>query len=197
MKKVQVGYGKYQGTWIPKEAGIKLAKRHGVDGALRPMLEFSKNNGDIALSKISFDAGDSSSLLPNAGGVGKTASSSMANPSPAIGSPLLSSNAYLSASNAVNEVSFRPLRPRDTLTTSIPTSPMHSPLPSRRPGSVQPSSSQSCAPSPSIREKVSSPPQNEVPFVPQKKPFGPPRNPRQAVKRRRISHDYHSTEAPA
>ncbi|TPX64357.1 hypothetical protein CcCBS67573_g08434 [Chytriomyces confervae] len=251
-EKVQGGYGKYQGTWIPKEEGIKLAKRHRVEGALRPILEFAKDNGDIALSKISFNAGASSSLHPNAGGIGKTASSSMAssvtsspalstisklpNPSPRTGSPLLTSNSYLSASNAVTGGSFRPsrsnseppsspfmpgpitsLRPGDTPTTSIPTSPMHSPLPSRPQRSVQPSSSHTYTASPLIREQVSSPPQNEVSFVPQKRPVGrPPRNPRQtpaasspllsnkasalasqAAKRRRISHDYHSSEAPA
>ncbi|KAJ3380952.1 transcriptional regulator swi6, partial [Chytriomyces hyalinus] len=251
-EKVQGGYGKYQGTWIPKEEGVKLAKRHRVEGALRPILEFAKDNGDIALSKISFNAGASSSLHPNAGGIGKTASSSMAssvtsspalstisklpNPSPRTGSPLLTSNSYLSASNAATGGSFQPsranseppsslfmpgpitsLRPGDTPTTSIPTSPMHSPLPSRPQRSVQPSSSHTYTASPLIREQVSSPPQNEVAFVPQKRPVGrPPRNPRQtpaasspllsnkatalasqAAKRRRISHDYHSSEAPA
>ncbi|KAJ3240512.1 transcriptional regulator swi6 [Chytriomyces hyalinus] len=251
-EKVQGGYGKYQGTWIPQEEGIKLAKRHRVEGALRPILEFAKDNGDIALSKISFNAGASSSLHPNPGGIGKTASSSMAssvtsspalstisklpNPSPRTGSPLLTSNSYLSASNAATGGSFRPsranseppsspfmpgpvtsLRPGDTPTTSIPTSPLHSPLPSRAQRSVQPPSSHTYTASPLIREQVSSPPQNEVPFVPQKRPVGrPPRYPRQtpaasspllsnkasalasqAAKRRRISHDYHSSEAPA
>ncbi|KAI8840694.1 hypothetical protein BJ741DRAFT_530222, partial [Chytriomyces cf. hyalinus JEL632] len=153
-EKVQGGYGKYQGTWIPREEGIKLAKRHRVEGALRPILEFAKDNGDIALSKISFNAGASSSSHPNAGGIGKTASSSMAssvtsspalstisklpNPSPRTGSPLLTSNSYLSASNAATGGSFRPSRANSE----------------------------------------------------------PPSSP-QAAKRRRISHDYHSSEAPA
>ncbi|KAJ3126025.1 hypothetical protein HK098_007963 [Nowakowskiella sp. JEL0407] len=39
-EKVQGGYGKYQGTWIPLEAGRELAARYKVDGVLRPLLYF-------------------------------------------------------------------------------------------------------------------------------------------------------------
>ncbi|TPX64730.1 hypothetical protein SpCBS45565_g05658 [Spizellomyces sp. 'palustris'] len=39
-EKVQGGYGKYQGTWIPFERGVQLAAMYGVDGFLRPLLEF-------------------------------------------------------------------------------------------------------------------------------------------------------------
>ncbi|KAI8826393.1 hypothetical protein BJ741DRAFT_618090 [Chytriomyces cf. hyalinus JEL632] len=225
-EKVQGGYGKYQGTWIPKEEGIKLAKRHRTTG--------------ILLSKISFNAGASSSLHPSAGGIGKTASLSMAssvtsspalstisklpNPSPRTGSPLLTSNSYLSASNAGMGGSFRPsranseppsspfmpgpinsLRPGDTPTTSIQTSPMHSPLPSRPQRSVQPSSSHTYTASPLIREQVSSPPPNEVSFKSATNSccLSPLLSNKasalasQAAKRRRISHDYHSSDAPA
>ncbi|KAI9834333.1 MAG: hypothetical protein M1826_004259 [Phylliscum demangeonii] len=39
-EKVQGGYGKYQGTWIPLEAGRDLATRNGVYEKLRPIFEF-------------------------------------------------------------------------------------------------------------------------------------------------------------
>ncbi|KDE09062.1 hypothetical protein MVLG_00780 [Microbotryum lychnidis-dioicae p1A1 Lamole] len=39
-EKVQGGYGKYQGTWIPMEKGIALAKQYGVDHLLQPMFDF-------------------------------------------------------------------------------------------------------------------------------------------------------------
>ncbi|KAI6255578.1 hypothetical protein MCOR29_005240 [Pyricularia oryzae] len=40
-EKVQGGYGKYQGTWIPLEAGEALAHRNNIFDRLRPIFEFS------------------------------------------------------------------------------------------------------------------------------------------------------------
>ncbi|KAI1488281.1 ANK-repeat protein MBP1 [Biscogniauxia mediterranea] len=39
-EKIQGGYGKYQGTWIPLEVGEQLAQRNGVYDRLRPIFEF-------------------------------------------------------------------------------------------------------------------------------------------------------------
>ncbi|EIM85587.1 transcription factor [Stereum hirsutum FP-91666 SS1] len=39
-EKVQGGYGKYQGTWIPLERGLQLAKQYNCDHILRPIIEF-------------------------------------------------------------------------------------------------------------------------------------------------------------
>ncbi|KAI9317997.1 hypothetical protein BX666DRAFT_1933735 [Dichotomocladium elegans] len=39
-EKVQGGYGKFQGTWIPLEKGKELAERYGVHHLMRPLLEF-------------------------------------------------------------------------------------------------------------------------------------------------------------
>ncbi|KAM5380923.1 hypothetical protein ACJZ2D_003232 [Fusarium nematophilum] len=39
-EKIQGGYGKYQGTWIPLEGGQALAERHSVIDRLRPIFEF-------------------------------------------------------------------------------------------------------------------------------------------------------------
>ncbi|KAF9468921.1 transcription factor [Collybia nuda] len=39
-EKVQGGYGKYQGTWIPLERGLGLAKQYNCDQLLRPIIEF-------------------------------------------------------------------------------------------------------------------------------------------------------------
>ncbi|KIY45949.1 apses-domain-containing protein [Fistulina hepatica ATCC 64428] len=39
-EKVQGGYGKYQGTWIPLERGLSLAKQYGCENILRPIIEF-------------------------------------------------------------------------------------------------------------------------------------------------------------
>ncbi|KAI8890243.1 apses-domain-containing protein [Backusella circina FSU 941] len=41
-EKVQGGYGKYQGTWVPLERGQTLAKLYEVDDVLAPILEFVK-----------------------------------------------------------------------------------------------------------------------------------------------------------
>ncbi|KAF8138668.1 hypothetical protein EV363DRAFT_1394102 [Boletus edulis] len=39
-EKVQGGYGKYQGTWIPLERGLGLARQYNCEAALRPIIEF-------------------------------------------------------------------------------------------------------------------------------------------------------------
>ncbi|KAJ3224623.1 transcriptional regulator swi6 [Clydaea vesicula] len=39
-EKVQGGYGKYQGTWIPYERGVDLARQYYVIDLLKPILEF-------------------------------------------------------------------------------------------------------------------------------------------------------------
>ncbi|KAF9482444.1 transcription factor [Pholiota conissans] len=39
-EKVQGGYGKYQGTWIPLERGLNLAKQYNCEALLRPIIEF-------------------------------------------------------------------------------------------------------------------------------------------------------------
>ncbi|RKP37369.1 hypothetical protein BJ085DRAFT_16780, partial [Dimargaris cristalligena] len=48
-EKVQGGYGKYQGTWIPFEIGVDLARRYSVYDILRPIIEYNPtNNGTTA-----------------------------------------------------------------------------------------------------------------------------------------------------
>lgn len=43
-EKVQGGYGKYQGTWIPYYRGVDLCKQYGVYEMLRPLLDFEPSN---------------------------------------------------------------------------------------------------------------------------------------------------------
>ncbi|KAI2618242.1 apses-domain-containing protein [Hypoxylon sp. NC1633] len=43
-EKIQGGYGKYQGTWIPLEAGEQLAQRNNVFERLRSIFEFTPGN---------------------------------------------------------------------------------------------------------------------------------------------------------
>lgn len=44
-EKVQGGYGKYQGTYIPLELGVDIAKNFGVYDTLRPIFEFTYVEG--------------------------------------------------------------------------------------------------------------------------------------------------------
>ncbi|KAJ2999896.1 transcriptional regulator swi6 [Globomyces sp. JEL0801] len=44
-EKVQGGYGKYQGTWIPFERGVQLAEQFAVDVILAPLLNYNPPNG--------------------------------------------------------------------------------------------------------------------------------------------------------
>ncbi|KAF5393976.1 hypothetical protein D9757_000333 [Collybiopsis confluens] len=39
-EKVQGGYGKYQGTWIPLERGLVLAKQYNCEHLLKPIIDF-------------------------------------------------------------------------------------------------------------------------------------------------------------
>ncbi|KAG0150438.1 hypothetical protein CROQUDRAFT_38199, partial [Cronartium quercuum f. sp. fusiforme G11] len=39
-KKVQGGYGRYQGTWIPFNHALKLAKQYGVNQILSPIFDY-------------------------------------------------------------------------------------------------------------------------------------------------------------
>ncbi|PHH71771.1 hypothetical protein CDD80_4998 [Ophiocordyceps camponoti-rufipedis] len=43
-EKIQGGYGKYQGTWIPLEAGEQLAQRHSIYDRLRPIFQYTPGN---------------------------------------------------------------------------------------------------------------------------------------------------------
>ncbi|KAI1778481.1 ANK-repeat protein MBP1 [Hypoxylon cercidicola] len=43
-EKIQGGYGKYQGTWIPLEAGEQLARRNNIYERLRLIFEFTPGN---------------------------------------------------------------------------------------------------------------------------------------------------------
>ncbi|KAI7897938.1 uncharacterized protein BX663DRAFT_526525 [Cokeromyces recurvatus] len=43
-EKVQGGYGKYQGTWVPFERGVALAEHYKVDSLLRPIFDFVKGD---------------------------------------------------------------------------------------------------------------------------------------------------------
>ncbi|KZT62205.1 apses-domain-containing protein [Calocera cornea HHB12733] len=39
-EKVQGGYGKYQGTWVPMDRGLALARQYNVEHLLRPIIDF-------------------------------------------------------------------------------------------------------------------------------------------------------------
>lgn len=45
-EKVQGGYGKYQGTWVPMNRAVQLAKQYGVFTDLQPILEFDSSKSD-------------------------------------------------------------------------------------------------------------------------------------------------------
>lgn len=45
-EKVQGGYGKYQGTWIPLDRGIHLCQQYNCETLLRPIIEFQPEASD-------------------------------------------------------------------------------------------------------------------------------------------------------
>ncbi|KAK9897225.1 hypothetical protein P389DRAFT_54654 [Cystobasidium minutum MCA 4210] len=44
-EKVQGGYGKYQGTWIPPDLGLALATQYGVENLLKPIIDYVPPKG--------------------------------------------------------------------------------------------------------------------------------------------------------
>lgn len=47
-EKVQGGYGKYQGTWIPYDRGVDLCRQYSVYDLLQPLLELDLESAEIA-----------------------------------------------------------------------------------------------------------------------------------------------------
>ncbi|KAJ3158348.1 hypothetical protein HK101_001327, partial [Irineochytrium annulatum] len=51
-EKVQGGYGKYQGTWIPKDVGRDLARRYNVESEISTIIDFDETKSvDVAMGK--------------------------------------------------------------------------------------------------------------------------------------------------
>ncbi|KAF9366687.1 hypothetical protein BGX34_010362 [Mortierella sp. NVP85] len=49
-EKVQGGYGKYQGTWVPFERGIQLCQEYGVVNLLQPLLDYNTTQASPPLA---------------------------------------------------------------------------------------------------------------------------------------------------
>ncbi|KAK3828486.1 MAG: hypothetical protein J3Q66DRAFT_276590 [Benniella sp.] len=49
-EKVQGGYGKYQGTWVPFERGIQLCQEYGVVSLLQPLLDYNTTQASPPLA---------------------------------------------------------------------------------------------------------------------------------------------------
>ncbi|KAI8058011.1 hypothetical protein BDF22DRAFT_772570 [Syncephalis plumigaleata] len=50
-EKVQGGYGKYQGTWVPFQRGVELAQQYGVEAYLRPLFDYQPSQDDGSIDK--------------------------------------------------------------------------------------------------------------------------------------------------
>nr|CAA83678.1 DNA binding protein (CDC10 partner) [Schizosaccharomyces pombe] len=50
-EKVQGGYGKYQGTWVPFQRGVDLATKYKVDGIMSPILSLDIDEGKAIAPK--------------------------------------------------------------------------------------------------------------------------------------------------
>lgn len=47
-EKVQGGFGKYQGTWVPLEIARRLAEKFDVHEELRPLFDFTRTDGSVS-----------------------------------------------------------------------------------------------------------------------------------------------------
>jgi hypothetical protein len=48
-EKIQGGYGKYQGTWVPPDSARALATRYGVSESLSSLFDFDPVNGKVVI----------------------------------------------------------------------------------------------------------------------------------------------------
>ncbi|KAI8611636.1 hypothetical protein BC830DRAFT_1260011 [Chytriomyces sp. MP71] len=195
--KIQGGYGKYQGTWVRYEDGVKLARKHKVEHILRPILDFEPEKGDVALTKHNFNQqqkGESSittvntknanaamvardSLMSNLSKPGPSSSSSSPTllPNPAGGS-FLTAGSSLRHSRASSEPPTGATSSERPSRAATP-SPLNSPLPSRPSRQHNPSASNLTLNR--LEDDGGSPPPTSVPVTPAKRPVGrPPRIPR-------------------
>jgi regulatory protein SWI6 len=51
-EKVQGGYGKYQGTWIPFERGLQVCRQYGVEDTLRKLLTHNMKQDGVVMGDI-------------------------------------------------------------------------------------------------------------------------------------------------
>ncbi|KAI8380722.1 hypothetical protein BD560DRAFT_487364 [Blakeslea trispora] len=65
-EKVQGGYGKYQGTWVPFERGVSLAEQYHVDDILRPIFEFVEGDKSPPLAPKHYTAAANRPKKPRA-----------------------------------------------------------------------------------------------------------------------------------
>ncbi|KAJ3837426.1 transcription factor [Lentinula raphanica] len=72
-EKVQGGYGKYQGTWIPLERGLSLAKQYNCDALLRPIIDFQPASKSPPLAPKHLVTGTAPRPARRAGGDGSGA----------------------------------------------------------------------------------------------------------------------------
>ncbi|KAJ3107684.1 transcriptional regulator swi6, partial [Physocladia obscura] len=162
-EKVQGGYGGYQGTWVPKQDGIILARRHLVEDILRPIFEFEPKNGDIALAKGDFNVHESN--------VAKTATAI------ARKVPLINSSLELPIIRKGSAASSRATSPQPApiqLRTRI-----HGYVVNHATASASPRASTPVAGGSAISPCRDEPSPSPVPTLPMKRPVGrPPRFPR-------------------
>ncbi|KAI1792956.1 apses-domain-containing protein [Ganoderma leucocontextum] len=113
-EKVQGGYGKYQGTWIPLERTLALCRQYGCEAVLRPIIDFQPEAKSPPLAPKHLVSAQSSKASIRRGAeppvnsaintrsskrAGQDASSSSRTPSPIRSSPGPSA----SVSNAMDE----------------------------------------------------------------------------------------------
>ncbi|RDX53094.1 apses-domain-containing protein [Lentinus brumalis] len=67
-EKVQGGYGKYQGTWIPLERGLALCRQYGCEVSLRPIVDFHPDNTSPPLAPKHLISAQSSKASIRRGG---------------------------------------------------------------------------------------------------------------------------------
>ncbi|EGF79532.1 hypothetical protein BATDEDRAFT_35432 [Batrachochytrium dendrobatidis JAM81] len=84
-EKVQGGYGKYQGTWIPFTCGVQLAQQYELEELLKPLLTFAPDespspSAELPASAYIKDTKEASSRRASGGGTRKKKDAASANP---------------------------------------------------------------------------------------------------------------------
>ncbi|ORX88771.1 apses-domain-containing protein [Basidiobolus meristosporus CBS 931.73] len=139
-EKVQGGYGKYQGTWIPFERGLELAEQYEVEPLLHPLLYYNPTaNGSKDRTPTKEQAREQALAANKAtmGNIGNVQKKKRNSPIPPTPSPVIKRSRAQSSSRSVSRISPTPsplpsLQPLEDSPLSTPSNIRNHDLPKKR-----------------------------------------------------------------
>ncbi|KAI0952039.1 hypothetical protein AcV7_007963 [Taiwanofungus camphoratus] len=170
-EKVQGGYGKYQGTWIPLERGLQLCRLYNCEQLLRPIIDFQPEATSPPLAPKHLVAAQGS----------KPPSRRLGADLAAVGSMMNTRSSRRNQPDAVDGSELDALSVRGSEDGTMTPSPSEASSSSRTPSPIRSSPAPSVVPSNGVDEEYRS----------------PPRESNRKRKQRPTNVDYESDQEPA